>query len=126
MSYTTTDGGPFSYVAWLPQDYGDRPYWGARLIIYYNYGYSTPHQIVWVGDRQTIGGPEHLRKDFWAKVQPLVQGAFEKINLPESAHMIETQDDWDFKIATKDSVQGVAVYYHCAHGYCYLVAVETD
>jgi len=129
MTYTTSDGGPFSYIAWLPQDYGDRPSYGARLIINYNYGYNMgPHSVCWVGDRQTWAGPDYLRKAFWAKAQPLVQKAFKIINLPENSRMVETQqpEDRSFRVITESSVQGLSVYYCCAHGYCYFVAVETD
>ena len=128
MTFTTSGGGPFSYLAWLPQDYGDRPCWGARLIINYNYGSERSHSLDWVWDRKTIAGPEHLREAFWSKVSPLIDKAHEILSLPENGRWIETQDPQDraFRLITADEDLGVAVYYLCAHGYCYLSAVETD
>lgn len=125
MTFTTRGGGPFSYIAWLPQDYGDRPCWGARLIINYGYGSDHGHSLDWVGDRMTIAGPEQLREAFWDKVSLLIDEAHRVLSLPDNGRLIETQDpqDREFRIITEDL--GVAVYYCCLHGYCHLVAVET-
>ena len=81
MTFTTSDGGPFSYIAWLPQDYGDRPCWGARLIINYGYGSDHGHSLDWVWDRKTIAGPEHLREAFWDKAPQSPEALQERRNV---------------------------------------------
>ena len=131
MTFTTSGGGPFSYIAWLPQDYSmSQPCYGARLVIDYGQRYNDyRHHVGWVGDRQTWSGPEHLLDTFWTKAQPLVQEAYKLINLPENARMVETQlpQDRAFKtIVDRSSDLGIAVYYCCAHGYCYFVAIEEN
>jgi hypothetical protein len=108
---------PFSYIAWLPEGYPytELPVWGARLIVG---GWSS---VQWVGDRITW----HETDDEWmGRARPAIDKAYASLNSGDVDLSTQHPEDRCFQIAAEEN--GITVWYCCIHGYCHMVAIETE